>query len=89
MREDVEKDNVSRDKPHRLGYRHGSVGRMGTVVMTLRAKVLRVSAFKQAFPRLPAAKFVYVDRAPGNQMGKIQRNLIRAPILVIWCTDDK
>lgn len=34
-------------------------------------------AFKQAFPKLTAVKFAYADVIPRNQMGKIQRNVIR------------
>ena len=35
------------------------------------------AAFAQAFPRLPALGFVTADLIPRNQMGKVQRNLIR------------
>lgn len=33
--------------------------------------------FKQVFPNMPAVKFVHADVIPRNQMGKIQRNVIR------------
>jgi acyl-CoA synthetase (AMP-forming)/AMP-acid ligase II len=33
--------------------------------------------FKRVFPRLPELKFVHADVIPRNQMGKIQRNIIR------------
>lgn len=35
------------------------------------------AAFQRAFPRLPALGFVNADVIPRNQMGKIQRNVIR------------
>lgn len=38
---------------------------------------LLAAAFAKAFPRLPAIKFVHADLIPRNQMGKVQRNLIR------------
>lgn len=43
-------------------------------------QALLEKAFKQAFPRLPAVKFVNADVIPRNQMGKVQRNLIREQV---------
>lgn len=40
-------------------------------------QALLAAAFAQAFPRLPSLKFVHADLIPRNQMGKVQRNLIR------------
>lgn len=38
------------------------------------------AAFAKAFPRLPAVKFVHADLIPRNEMGKVQRNLIREQV---------
>lgn len=35
------------------------------------------NAYAKAFPRLPALSFAHTDVIPRNQMGKVQRNLIR------------
>lgn len=40
-------------------------------------QALLAGVFRQNFPRLPALKFAHADVIPRNQMGKIQRNLIR------------
>jgi len=38
------------------------------------------AAFAQAFPQLPAIRFVHADLIPRNAMGKVQRNLIREQV---------
>jgi len=41
---------------------------------------LLATAFAQAFPRLPAIRFVHADLIPRNAMGKVQRNVIREQV---------
>lgn len=43
-------------------------------------QALLARAFQQAYPRLPALKIAHADLIPRNQMGKVQRNLIREQV---------